>query len=646
MLRCLTVPVDLEVPLSERPRAVLAAIIAISILVPAISVPAMPAAASPTARAVPDAVGSARAVPGRLVVVYGSRGAAVEARSVHAELGADVVERIASPLTHVVRLPAGRSVDAAIRRYERLPGVVSAEQDRIAIPFGALPSDPLFPHQWGLHNTRQPHRLTDVGLSKTNGRGRNDADVDAPEAWATTTGDPGVVIAVIDTGVKITHPGIAPNLWVNPGEVPDNGVDDDANGYVDDVHGYDFENDDGNPSPDGGLQNAHGTHVAGIAAAAQDAVGITGICPGCRIMALRFDFTVGQEVEAIGYAVANGADIINMSFGSPIFSKAERAAIEAAGAAGVLTVAAAGNSSADNDVAAAFSDGDFAPSFPASLSLGTIISVAASNDRDQYGYHSQCRGSVPLWRCAWSSWGHDSVDLAAPGADIVSSVTGGGGGPGGAGYDTWDGTSMAAPMVAGIAGLVKAANPGFSALEIKNAIMNGVDRVDLALFNFHADATGTGRGPLTGAFTRTSGRANAAGALTAPTSNATPLTDGNIDGAVRAGRRERGRVTWPRDVNDVFRKRLQRGVRYEITLRGPRDRDLDLLVWNPGTLEIFQFTFGCFRPKGSCPALAAASASPDANERVRLRARTTGRYYLHVTGWYSSGRYTLTVRRI
>jgi hypothetical protein len=277
--------------------------------------------------------------------------------------------------------------------------------------------------------------------------------------------------------------------------------------------------------------------------------------------------------------------------------------------------------------------------------LDSIISVAASNDRDQYGYFSQCRGDLPLWQCAWSSWGHDSVDLAAPGTDITSSVTVNSG-PGGAEYDTWDGTSMSAPLVAGIAGLVWSANPGYSYLDVKNAIMNGADDVDLDLFNFHGDDTGTGRGPLDGPFTRTAGRANAAGALAASTANATPLTDGNIDGAVPAGRKERGRVSWPRDVNDVYQKRLRRGRVYEIRLDGkPNRHDLDLLIWNPGTLEIFQFTSGCFRPQGSCPALRVASASPDGDERVRFEARQAGMYYVQVNGWYASGRYTLTIRR-
>src|SRR5205823_9257792 len=168
--------------------------------------------------------------------------------------------------------------------------------------------------------------------------------------------------------------------------------------------------------------DSHGTHVAGIVAAKQNNnEGISGVCPQCRIMALRIgtasSITVGNELKAIDYAIRNHADVINLSLGDPVWSKAERAAIARAGKAGILVVVAARNSSMDNDIQ--FYEPprsvptSWAPSYPASYTLKNILAVAASNDRDQYGYVSQCQGRVPLWQCGFTSWGHDSVDVAA-----------------------------------------------------------------------------------------------------------------------------------------------------------------------------------------------------------------------------------------
>jgi subtilisin family serine protease len=478
--------------------------------------------------------------------------------------------------------------------------------------------------------------------------GTADADVDAPAAWdATTTGDD-VVVAVIDLGVDVDHPDLAASMWTNQVEATGTpGVDDDGNGYLDDVHGWDFKQDDADPSPGSGGFAWHGTHVAGIVAAERgNATGIAGVCGACRIMALRFDLSLGQELEAIEYAAANGADVINMSFGSPIWSNAERTAIEAAGDAGVLTVVSAGNSSLDNDTAT-FIGFSSAPDFPASYTLPTILSVAASNDKDQYAYGSECdQRAGPRWLCAFTSWGHDSVDVAAPGVDIMSTVPP----PLGQfdeGYLFSDGTSMAAPLVAGIAGLVQHHNPSYGPLALKNAVMRSVDRPRaLRMLSSWAEQIGVGKRPIEGRFTRTQGRVNALEALTAPTTNATPLTDGNIDGAKAMRATVRGRVVWPADVNDVYRKRLGGRNRYRVMLNGPPGKDLDLLVWIPDATEIHQFTRSCFQRRGVCPFLKAYPAEFDADEQVTFRVANTGVFFIQVQGWYSSGSYTLSVRRL
>jgi subtilisin family serine protease len=603
----------------------------------------------------PWAAGAVRYVPGRIVVVWRPGASAQAARALSGRLG--VVRMAPTPDlgVDVIRVPTGRSVAAAIRGFHRSPLVRFAEPDRIA-RIMAPPNDTDFTQQWSLDNTGQSHELTDQGLPGLVGSGTADADVDAPEAWAAQSVHDPSIVAVIDTGVDVSHPDLANRLWVNTAEqAGTGGVDDDGNGFVDDVHGWDFAGHDANPVPaNGSLDESHGTHLAGIIAAEQNnAVGISGVCPDCQVMALRIgssaSLSLGNELKAIDYAIANGADIINLSLGSPLWSAAERAAIAKAGKAGILVVVAAGNASADNDIQfyPDLKHGAWAPSYPATYSLTNILSVAASNDRDQYGYVSQCRGSLPLWECGFTSWGHDSVDVAAPGVDILSTVAVGKGPAGHPDYAVLDGTSMAAPLVAGIAGLVLSEHPGDSAIQVKNAIMHSVQHpASLKLYDAWQKPLHLGAKLLAGRFTRTQGRVNALNALTASTANATPKSDGNVDGARSLGRSRSGSVSWPGDANDVFRERLVKGRRYRVTLDGPRRSDMDLWVWKPGTKEVFQFTPGCFKRGGACPALEAVSAGKGADEQVTFKAPKTGVFFVQVNGWYSGGHYTLRARRV
>jgi thermitase len=582
-----------------------------------------------------------RVKPGSVVVTFEAGTTPVERRATHSAIG--VAAGRASRID-VVTLPPGLSVDTAIRRYEADPDVVAAEPDRYVTLTETIPNDPYFGQQWALRNTGQPHRRSGGGSAS----GTNDADVDASNAWDTPSPASEVVVAVIDSGVQINHPDLDGSLWVNDDEqngIP--GEDDDGNGRIDDVNGWDFENGDPNPSPGGRLIDSHGTHVAGIVAAERgNGTGIAGVCDACRIMALRFDLSLGQEIKAIRYAVENGADIINMSFGGPVWSMAEREAIADAGRAGVLTVVSAGNSSADNDIPFFPTERDFAPDFPASYTLPWILSVAASNHRDQYGYATKCATRRPRWQCSFTSWGHDSVDVAAPGVDILSTVRPSVGNFTDPAYAVFDGTSMAAPLVAGVAGLVKDLHPEYGPVALKNAVMNSVDTPgSLTMTTRWAALLDISRSPIRGTFTRTQGRVNAAAALNAPTTNATPLTDGNVNGARRMARRTvRGRVGWPGDVNDVYAKKLRGGRRYRVVLNGPARRDLDLWVWSPNVTEIHQFTITCFR-RPRCPTITAASATLDADEAVTFRVRRTRRYFIQVQGFYSGGRYSLSVRR-
>jgi subtilisin family serine protease len=554
----------------------------------------------------------------------------------HARVGARVKLRLPSLDMQVVRLPRGLSVRDAAKRYGRDPAVRFAEPNYLRRP-SVVPTDALFGELWGLQNAALSHPVSGGGTTT----GAAGADIDAPTAWDVEQGD-GTVVAVIDSGVQVTHPDLATQIWTNPGEIPGNDFDDEGNGKIDDVNGWDFG--DGDDSLLGSFDGAeHGTHVAGTIAAALDGTeGVVGVCPQCRIMVLKIardaddgSMPVSAEIAALAYAKSKGAKIANLSFGAPGFVNAEREALRKSG---LLAVVAAGNESLDNDMALASdlgTDGvpDIAsPAYPAAYTLPTILTVAASNDHDENAYFTGCRqDGFSKAMCAFTNWGHESVDVSAPGVDITSTVPDD--------YDTFDGTSMAAPHVAGVAALVLARHPGYTVAQVKNAVMRSVERPTTLQKMFIAPAPGVTRAQAKlGRFTRTAGRVNAANALDASTANATPLTDGNVDGArLMSKSRVRGTVSWPADVNDVRQRKLRRGVTYRFTLVVPRGKDYDLIVWKPRTKEIWQFS-----------RLRAASArAGSVDEVVKFRARATGVYYIQVSAWlYKSGRYSLRFARL
>lgn len=344
----------------------------------------------------------------------------------------------------------------------------AAAADNPAIPEAGTATgsgaDPDFAKQWGMN---------DIGASK---------------GWQKTRGEQ-MVVAVIDTGVDYTHEDLVDNLWRNPGETgkdsqgrdkATNGVDDDGNGFIDDVVGWDFATNDNKPYDLAGdplqvimqgMNPGHGTHCAGnVGARADNGKGVAGVAPNVKIMAMRFLTEKGQgstagAVQAIDYAVKMGAKVLSNSWGSEGEDPNEaqenlalREAIQRAEAAGVLFVAAAGNGHSgvgyDNDT-------DPKPAYPASYDYDSIISVAAIAQDNTLG--------------AFSNWGVKSVDIAAPGVVVYSTTVGNK-------YSdvvvdmfgmkaTWDGTSMAAPHVSGAAALYWAAHPTLTAKEVKAAIL-------------------------------------------------------------------------------------------------------------------------------------------------------------------------------
>lgn len=280
----------------------------------------------------------------------------------------------------------------------------------------------------------------------------------AEQAWDITQGSAQVVVAVVDNGVRLTHEDLAAHIWANPGEIPGNGIDDDGNGFVDDINGFDVSDNDNNPNPPPGIASNsdfnHGTHCAGIVSAVTDnGKGIASIGFNLEIMPVKTVSNTGNgrslthAFEGVSYAMRSGADVISMSFGGE-FSQAQARTItnlmNAGFNAGIVLVAAAGNENVN------------VPFVPASIP--GVISVGATNSSNDQ-------------KASFSNFG-TTVDVMAPGVNIFSTL-----GNADNSYGFLSGTSMACPLVAGLAGLVLSANPGFSPAQVSNALINGCDNI-------------------------------------------------------------------------------------------------------------------------------------------------------------------------
>jgi subtilisin family serine protease len=289
-----------------------------------------------------------------------------------------------------------------------------------------------------------------------------------PDAWRLSQGA-GVVVAVIDSGTRLDHPDLAPNAWVNFGEVPGNGADDDRNGYVDDVHGVDLTTTSAVQDLSDG--NGHGTHVAGIIAGASNGRGIVGVAFRARIMTVKVlkasgAGTTSAVAEGIRYAAANGARVINLSLGGDTPDERVREAIAAAAAANVLVVCSAGNSGRNIDAQ---------PSYPVSFAAPNLIGVAATapaSGRQIAGF---------------SNFGRTTVALAAPGEEVLSTTNDGG-------YGSMSGTSMAAPHVSGVAALMAAAAPALTAAELRAQLLQNAVSASIEVGSGYLDALGSVRG--------------------------------------------------------------------------------------------------------------------------------------------------------
>lgn len=381
------------------------------------------------------------------------------------DVGLQVVKGLGRVGEILVRTTGGQSTDSISWLTDN--SLVDFFEPNAVVSATVTPNDPHYTNLWGLHNTGQTHNPGEHG-------GTSDADIDAPEAWDITTGDADVIVALLDTGVDYGHPDLGPNIWTNTLEVEGTpGVDDDGNGMIDDVHGWDFYNGDNDPMDD----NYHGTHVAGtIAAAGNNNVGVIGVSWTAAIMPIKIwggdgRGSLAETVAGVNYVSMmrreHGIDVraINFSGGNYPFKESYeetssfRLAIEEAGNEGILFVAAACNNGVDNDIA---------PAYPGSYTLDNIIAVAATNHDDVLA--------------RFSSFGLVSIDLAAPGVDVLSTFptyeTAAMQARGhSTNYQRLSGTSMATAHVTGTAALLWALKPNATYVQVSNAIRDNVDAI-------------------------------------------------------------------------------------------------------------------------------------------------------------------------
>lgn len=365
--------------------------------------------------------------PGEVIVKFKTEVPSASITSIFSTAGIQITQQFSDISVYKCTIAGDKTVTKAVAELRAQANVEYAEPNYIYHTFRD-PNDPSFPDLWNL------------------------VMISAPQAWDMQTGNRANIVGVIDTGVEMQHVDLEANMWRNPGESGDgkesNGIDDDSNGFIDDYQGWDFINDDNDPNDD----NNHGTHVSGtIGAVGNNGIGIVGVNWEVSIMPLKFlgsegSGTTDDAVAAIIYATNMGAKVLSNSWGGGGRSQALEDAIKFARDRGVLFVAAAGNEGRNTDNI---------PTYPAGYEVENVIAVANNTRNDKLSSRS--------------NYGKKSVDLTAPGTDILSTVRNNR-------YSRFSGTSMATPHVSGAAALVWAQYPGISSNQVKIRLLGSVDR--------------------------------------------------------------------------------------------------------------------------------------------------------------------------
>ena len=383
-------------------------------------------------------------VKDELLVKFSDGTASKAALDANRAMNAAVLETLGDLGWQRVRLPETLSVDEAMSRYSKFEGVEYA-QPNFYYHLLLTPNDPQFTAS-GMY-----------GLTR----------IAAPSAWDLTTGSSNVVVADIDTGLGYTHQDIAANAWLNAAEIQGNGVDDDGNGFVDDIYGLDVFNNDSNPIDDNPSTVWHGTHTAGtIGAVGNNGIGVVGVNWNVRIMSVKLYGTTGNGTNSTSAMLVSAYNYITMMKNRGVnirvtnnsyggcgeacgYDQATKDALDAMGNAGILNVFAAGNDNINNDVT---------PSYPVSYTSPSVLGVASSTSTDA--------------KSGFSSYGPISVDIAAPGSSVLSTTF-----SSTSSYGTLSGTSMATPHAAGAAALLSGYNPNLSVASLKATLMNTVDPI-------------------------------------------------------------------------------------------------------------------------------------------------------------------------
>jgi subtilisin family serine protease len=520
-------------------------------------------------------------MPDRIMVKYKKDVSKAEKESFQKEKAIKPLQSNEKIGLDVFEVPTGKTAESLIQEIQKNQIIERVEKDAW-VTTNEIADEQMGIELWGMENEGQPIQ----GVP-----GVANVDLDVNKAWQTTTGSGDVVVAIIDEGIDFSHPDLAGREWVNPGEVAGNGIDDDGNGYIDDINGYDFFNKDGSVY-DPGDGDYHGTHVAGTIAGNLNGSGVVGVAPNVKLMSCKFLGPGGgylsDAIFAIEYYKSFGVKISNNSWGGGGYSEELKQSILNSDS---LFVCAAGNSGMDIDVS---------PEYPAGYDCDNILSVAAIDNTGNRAY--------------FSNYGTKSVDVAAPGVNVLSSQPGGQ-------FAYFNGTSMASPHVAGLAALVMSAGVQDPAA-IKANIMAATVEKPLASVQ---------------GITVTGGLANALAVIPMASGDddlpgkkfASPIS--NDLGAVR----EDG----TNDIDDVFNVTLQQGELLDITMKrtsGAADNDFDLYVYGPGSSTV-----------NLANGIVAYSENPASeDESIYYIAEKAGKYYINAHAFIGDGNYTIERRSV
>lgn len=471
---------------------------------------------------------------------------------------------------YLLQFNSNLSMPQALNQYNQDPKIEYAEPN---YQVKHTSSDPYFTQLWGLKNTGQ----TIQGVKGSSGK-----DIAVEKAWAKSKGSSSTIVAVSDTGIQTSHPDIKYNIWKNSSETLD-GKDNDGNGYVDDTEGWDFYWGD-RTLYDTNDDEYHGTHVAGtIAAKGDNSVGVIGVAPNVKIMPLKFLGPYAgydsDAILAINYAKNKGAKIMNCSWGSYGYSQSLYDTIKAA--SNMLIIAAAGNDSTNTDSY---------PHYPSAYSLSNILAVAAVNNLGNLA--------------SFSNYGVNSVDVAAPGQDIISSIPTDMGS-----YSYLSGTSMAAPHVSGAAALVYSLNPSITPTSAKTKIMQSVKK--LSSLN---------------------GKVLSGGLLNAGSVVSSP--DDEIPGTALPSSSVKNSLSTASDRDDVFYVNLKKSEKISLSLTGASGTDFDLYLYGPSATSV-----------ETANGIVAYSEKTGSSESIVYTAPASGKYYIDIYAYSGSGSYTLSVKQ-